>query len=158
MLKQGLAAELKSASAFFERSSSCLTEADSAYAPKEGLYTVANHVAHVAQSIDWFIDGAFNPKGFDMNFEAHIQKALACISLSEARDWFSRAVKHAIEVVESRSEQEWQQPLPQGPIMGGAPRLAVISAISEHTAHHRGALTVYSRLLGKTPPMPYGEM
>jgi uncharacterized damage-inducible protein DinB len=26
----------------------------------------------------------------------------------------------------------------------------------EHTAHHRGALTVYSRLLGKVPPMPYG--
>jgi uncharacterized damage-inducible protein DinB len=26
----------------------------------------------------------------------------------------------------------------------------------EHTAHHRGALTVYSRKLGKVPPMPYG--
>jgi uncharacterized damage-inducible protein DinB len=26
----------------------------------------------------------------------------------------------------------------------------------EHTAHHRGALTVYSRLLGKVPLMPYG--
>jgi hypothetical protein len=25
----------------------------------------------------------------------------------------------------------------------------------EHTAHHRGALTAYSRLLGKVPPMPY---
>ena len=24
-----------------------------------------------------------------------------------------------------------------------------------HTAHHRGALTVYSRQLGKVPPMPY---
>ena len=24
-----------------------------------------------------------------------------------------------------------------------------------HTAHHRGALTVYSRMLGKVPPMPY---
>jgi len=25
----------------------------------------------------------------------------------------------------------------------------------EHTAHHRGALTVYSRVLGKVPAMPY---
>jgi uncharacterized damage-inducible protein DinB len=25
----------------------------------------------------------------------------------------------------------------------------------EHTAHHRGALTVYSRLLGKVSQMPY---
>jgi uncharacterized damage-inducible protein DinB len=39
--------------------------------------------------------------------------------------------------------------------MGGAPRLSVIGAISDHTAHHRGALTVYSRLLGKVPKLPY---
>jgi uncharacterized damage-inducible protein DinB len=41
--------------------------------------------------------------------------------------------------------------------MGGVPRWSVVSAISDHTAHHRGALTVYSRLLGKVPVMPYAE-
>jgi uncharacterized damage-inducible protein DinB len=40
-------------------------------------------------------------------------------------------------------------------VMGGAPRYAVISAIEDHTAHHRGALTVYSRLRGHVPTMPY---
>ncbi len=49
-------------------------------------------------------------------------------------------------------------PLPEGPVMGGAPRMAIISAIEEHTAHHRGALSVYSRLLGLGPPVPYGGM
>ena len=39
--------------------------------------------------------------------------------------------------------------------MGGLPRSAIFGAITDHTAHHRGALTVYARLLGKTPPMPY---
>ena len=32
----------------------------------------------------------------------------------------------------------------------------IVWAMVEHTAHHRGALTVYSRPLGKVPPMPYG--
>ena len=41
--------------------------------------------------------------------------------------------------------------------MGGVPRAAILSGITDHTAHHRGALTVYARLLGKTPPMPYAD-
>jgi uncharacterized damage-inducible protein DinB len=48
--------------------------------------------------------------------------------------------------------------LPEGPIMGGVPRMAVFGAINDHTAHHRGALTVYARLNGIVPPMPYMDM
>jgi len=40
--------------------------------------------------------------------------------------------------------------------MGGRPLFEIIGAMVEHTAHHRGALAVYTRLLGKVPPMPYG--
>jgi uncharacterized damage-inducible protein DinB len=40
--------------------------------------------------------------------------------------------------------------------MGGQPISDIVWAMVEHTAHHRGALTVYSRQLGKVPPMPYG--
>ena len=42
--------------------------------------------------------------------------------------------------------------------MGGQPRLAIFGALTDHTAHHRGALSVYTRLLGKVPPMPYMDM
>ena len=42
--------------------------------------------------------------------------------------------------------------------MPGLPKFTIVPGIDEHTAHHRGALTVYSRLLGLTPPMPYMEM
>ncbi len=38
------------------------------------------------------------------------------------------------------------------------PRFAIFSAITDHTAHHRGALTVYARLKGIVPPMPYMDM
>ena len=33
--------------------------------------------------------------------------------------------------------------------------MAIISTITDHTAHHRGALTVYARVSGLVPPMPY---
>ena len=112
-------------------------------------------MAHAAQTIDWFIDGAFNPNGFDMDFEGHDRQVRAVTSLTEARAAMKRAIEHAKAVVESRSDEEWAQPLPPGPIMGGLPRSAIFGAITDHTAHHRGALTVYARLLSKTPAMPY---
>ena len=45
--------------------------------------------------------------------------------------------------------------LPEGPVMGGQPRFTIFGAITDHTTHHRGALTVYSRLRGHVPAMPY---
>ena len=41
--------------------------------------------------------------------------------------------------------------------MVGMPRFGIAPSIVEHTAHHRGALTVYSRTLGLTSAMPYME-
>jgi uncharacterized damage-inducible protein DinB len=35
--------------------------------------------------------------------------------------------------------------------------MAIFGAITDHTAHHRGALTVYARLAGAVPPMPYAD-
>ncbi len=68
-MKEGLIGELQVVRQFFLNSVSCLTEEDSTYAPKEEMFTVAQQVTHVAQSIEWFIDGAFGSSGFDMNFD-----------------------------------------------------------------------------------------
>ncbi len=158
MVKQVLKGELSSAHEFFNRSTRELTEADSGYAPKEGMFTVVGQVAHVAQTIDWFVAGAFAPDGFSMDFEKMDGETRGCTSLDAARAWFEKAVANAHEVIDSHSEEEWMTPLPPGPIMGGMPRMAIFGAINDHTAHHRGALTVYARLLGKVPPMPYMDM
>jgi hypothetical protein len=37
---------------FWKKSTSVFTEKDSGFAPKKGTYTVAHHVANVAQTID----------------------------------------------------------------------------------------------------------
>lgn len=158
MMKESLLNELETIQLFLNRSSDCLQEKDSTFAPKEGMYTVAQHVAHIARTVDWFLDGMFSITGFDMDFEGHIREAMAYDSLQKARNWFNKSIRNAKAIISDKSEDELQAPIAQGPVMGGAPRFAAIGAISEHTAHHRGALTVYSRLLGYVPKMPYGDM
>ncbi len=144
---------------FFNRSTRCFTEEHSSFRPTEELMTVAQQVAHVAQTIDWFVDGAFNREdGFDLDFEGHMAPVLAVESLTAAREWFDKSVASAVAVIGSKSIEELRSPLPEGMVMGGKPRLAIISGIDDHTAHHRGALTVYARLLGLVPAMPYMDM
>lgn len=142
---------------FFNRSTRPLGEAHSGFSPAQGLFSVAGHVAHVAQTIEWFFDAAFT-ESWRMEFEEMDKEARAVTSLASARDRFERAVNKAIQVAVSHSAQEWASSFPPNPIMGERPRHSIIGAVTDHTAHHRGALTVYQRLLGLTPPMPYMEM
>ncbi len=151
-------AELRSAHEFFTRSTRNLTEAHSTFAPADGMMTAAQQVAHVAHTIDWFVQGAFRPEGFDQNWEEQARVVGGYTSLEQARAWFERAIAQAIAKVEALSDEELLVPLPEGAIMGGAPRIAIFSGITDHTAHHRGALTVYARLNGIVPPMPYMDM
>jgi len=156
--KAAMLGELAAIKEFFDRSTRVLEESDAHFTPAPGMFTAAQQVAHVAQTMEWFIDGAFAPGGFSLDFENMDREVRTVTSLAAARDWLNKACEKAKGVVEARAEAEWLEPLPPGPVMGGMPRLAVLSALNDHTAHHRGALTVYSRLLGKTPPMPYGDM
>ncbi len=154
-MKQHLIAELQKVEEFFNASTRCLNEGDSVFRPVEGMMTAAQQVAHVARTVDWFVDAIKSPTGFDMNFAAHWEESNSVTSLSDARAWFARSIRNAIGVIEGLTEEQLRAPLPEGPVMGGAPKLAIVSGIADHTAHHRGALTVYSRLVGKTPDMPY---
>jgi uncharacterized damage-inducible protein DinB len=153
-VSDGLVQEIKSAQRFFKTTLSVFEPDDAGFAPSPELYTVAGHVAHAADTVDWFIEGAFG-EGWDMEFDALIAKAKDVTSLEEATEWLDRSFANAIAVVGAASDQELTEPIPDTKIMGGAPRLAVVSGIVDHTAHHRGSLAVYARLIGKEPPMPY---
>jgi len=118
--------------------------------------TAAQQVAHTAQTLDWFIEGASRPEGFDLDFAKHAQALESVTSLAAARRLLETAYANAVQFLRSRSPEELAQPLPPGPVMGGLPISEIVWSMVEHTAHHRGALTVYSRMLGKVPPMPYG--
>lgn len=142
---------------FFERSTRSLTEEDSGFAPAPGAFTAAQQIAHVAQDIEWFFRGAFAPEGFSMDFDGMDREVRAVRSLAEARRWLERAFAAGQAAIAAHTPEEWAAPLPPGPIMGGMPRFAILDGIRDHTAHHRGALTVYARLRGKVPPNPYME-
>lgn len=158
MSKQEMIANLESSRIFFQNSTSRLTEADSTYAPKEGMFTVSQHIGHTAQTIDWFMEPLISGNGFNMDFEGFEKRILDVKSLDSAMKWLNESYSSAIAIIESKDESMFAEPLPEGPVMGGCPKYSVIGAIIEHTSHHRGALTVYSRLLGKIPKMPYGEI
>lgn len=141
---------------FFERSTRVLEEADSEFRPRGEMMTVAQQVAHAAQTLDWFVDGVTRPEGFDLNFEEQAKQLAEVKSLTGARAALDAAFARVIAYVRAQGPEGMARKLPEGPIMGGQPVSDLVWAMVEHTAHHRGALTVYSRLLGKVPPMPYG--
>jgi uncharacterized damage-inducible protein DinB len=153
-LKQTLVPQLRSSLKYFQATASTFTEEDSGFAPQPELFTVAGHVAHAADSVDWFVEGAFG-EGWNMDFEGMIAAVKAVTSLDEANAWLERAYEAAIAAIESATEEELLASIADKRIMGGAPRYAIVNSISDHSAHHRGALTVYARLTGKTPKMPY---
>jgi uncharacterized damage-inducible protein DinB len=148
--------QLLASKGFFNRSTSVLEEADSGFRPQSDMMTVAQQVAHVAHTLDWFIQGASRPEGFDLDFEKMAKEINAVTSLAAARAWLDKAYANAVTFLRSRGADGLAEPLPAGPVMGGQPISDIVWAMVEHTAHHRGALTVYSRMLGKVPPMPYG--
>jgi uncharacterized damage-inducible protein DinB len=151
-----LVGELRATQKFFNTSSACLEEADSTFAPVDGMLTTAQQILHVASSVEWFVEGAFSPDGFALEEPAEFKAAMAAMtSVEEGRAALNAAFDRAVEILSSKTPEELAEPLPEGPVMGGQPRSAVVGGIVDHTAHHRGALTVYARLRGHTPAMPY---
>lgn len=143
---------------YFERGTRCFTEEDADFTPQEERFTVKHHVAHVAQTIDWFVEGVFGGNGFDLDFESQEKKVRSAATLADARQWLRDSVANAKKVYGESTAEALAEPIPNDNIMGGAPRGASISAITDHNAHHRGALAVYARLAGRVPAMPYMDM
>lgn len=154
MLNEGVAGQLKTQEKFFMNTISCFAEEDSAFKPDEKTYTVAQHVGHAAETVTWFFDGAFGDKGFDMDFENYAEHMKKYISFNEAVEQLKDAYAKGIKIIEGLSEVALRESI-TGEVMKGAPKTAIVAAIGDHTAHHRGALAVYARLLGKVPQMPY---
>ena len=155
MANEPYVAALQSVKTFFDRTIACFTEADSEYAPGDGMFTVAQHIAHTAQAVEWFLEGAFRPQGLSTEFESMEAEVRRVTSLEDARTWWDDAMREALESVGDTAPESWNEPI-RGAIMTDAPRHAVISGINDHCAHHRGALAVYARLRGHSPQMPYG--
>jgi uncharacterized damage-inducible protein DinB len=140
---------------YFDRTSRCLGEADSGLRATPETRTVAQQVAHTAQVIDWFREGAFEDR-WNLDIPALDAETALATSLTAAREELAAAWKRLAEQVEAAGDAGLAAPMQDNPILGSRPRHTMVQAIVDHTAHHRGALAVYARLAGRTPEMPYG--
>ena len=86
----------------------------------------------------------FREDGFDLNFEAMVARSQQQTDSDKAKEMVRDAFAFARDTIGAQPDESLFTPLPDGPIMAGAPRLAIVSAIVDHTAHHRGALAVYT--------------
>ena len=154
MTKQTLINQINASKTYLDRSTEVLGEMDSAFAPAEGMMTVAQQIAHIALTVDWFREGTFG-SGFNMDFETLDKKVDAVTSLAAAQAWCSESFTTLVKMIEDSPDEYLAATLPPGPVMGDTPRIITLGGVVEHTAHHRGALTVYSRLLNRVPAMPY---
>ena len=150
-------AQLRVMQDFFHKSISVLSEEDSSFRPGEKGWTVAQQLRHTAYTVNWFTDGVFSGEGFNSDWEAQLAYFEGASSLEEEKAAFDKAVERACDTWGALSEAELMEMIPPDPIMGAMPKIAVVGAIVDHTAHHRGALATYARVAGKEPRMPYGE-
>lgn len=140
----------------FRNTVSVLDEADSEFKPHEGMLTVAQQVAHAARTCDWFIEGLLGGSGFDLDFEKLAAGFMGCESLEEALGIFESATARTLSKLEELEDADLRRKVPEDdPIMGGMTFETAFWYMADHTAHHRGSLAVYARLLGKTPKLPY---
>ncbi len=141
---------------FFNMTTAELTEADSGFRPRPEMMTAAQQVAHAAQVIDWIRVGAFDG-AWDMDFEASQRRVNEVSSLAAARATMREAWERLRETTRAASNEELAATMADNPILPGRPRYHAYEALIDHTGHHRGALSVYLRLLGRVPGMPYAE-
>lgn len=130
MHKEELIRELKLSKEYLDRSSKCLEETDADYSPVGGVFTARRQIAHIAATVDWFLEGAFG-SAFNMDFDSHTAVLDRAKSLDEARQWVARSYAEAIETLESKTAEELNQPLPEGPVV--ASRAAIYSGQSWST-------------------------
>ena len=86
---KSIADDLNSFKAFFDRSTACLDEEDSGFAPVEEMMTAAQQVAHVAQTVDWFFEGGLNDHAFGMLWIKH-KESFANISFGNSFELTTR--------------------------------------------------------------------
>ena len=96
------ATQILASKEFFERSTRVLEENDSEFRPRDEMMTVAQQVAHTAQTLEWFLNGATQPEGFDLNFEEQAKALAGLTSLAMAHKRLGAAFTRAVDFLRSR--------------------------------------------------------
>jgi uncharacterized damage-inducible protein DinB len=129
-------------------------EEHSNFKPTEEMRTVGQQIEHIALSTNFFYESAFG-SGFKMSFPQYLEEMKKIIGLEKALKDLDEAYEEAISLVENKTHDEMEAPIPPNPMLGDFTCKSIIYRSQDHTAHHRGMLAVYLRLLGIKPTMVY---
>jgi uncharacterized damage-inducible protein DinB len=163
---------------FFQRSLSCFTEEDADYRPQPGMLSVSGHIHHTTASIELMMSGILRefPRfgerryasrrpgatwkewGMDWAYSANHDTVRADWSLASALRAFDETMDIVSTIFAELTPDEMRQPLGDNPMKLPSAFAVLYFGIFDHTAHHRGALSQYARLLGKEPRIPYFDM
>jgi hypothetical protein len=172
---------------FFHRTVACFREEHATFRPRENMLSVAGQILHSAvglevmlgtylQSLPRFAGRRWvSPRG-EAEGWAGSDKGLDDLGWTNASDGEpvkdeavatslekSLAVLDAtfelfIQLFSEIPEAELNAPLVSKLYPPGANGWFVIEGAMDHTAHHRGALAQYARLLGLSPKLPYFDI
>lgn len=169
----------------FRRTTDCFAEEHSVYRPTAGMLTVADQVLHVLNSNEYMMSGLFGPfdglgpasrwqRGFadlswlayantgDVDTHLHCSEDMraARTSLSAALELLDRSFDMIGMMLHTMPADAFDDGLPENPLfpVDGLTVTDLLDSMLDHTAHHRGALSQYARLLGMDPKLPYYDL
>jgi uncharacterized damage-inducible protein DinB len=135
---------------------SCFDDADMTLRPAEGSMSTTEQVAQICGSNNFLkqvlAGGPLTSEAFKRDFSiTDVNSALRAIR---------QITDEVMEAGQQMNPQSWDEiiepfgPDPQWRISRGQTAYALL----DHESHHRGQLTVYLRLAGKTPPVLYAPV
>lgn len=172
---------------FFLRATAVFDEQDADFRPAAGMLSVVEHIHHATAALELFVSQYFGRFGHTKRIEHHsfrqgrrwlsalpelgfadvswleqaatYQAAVERETLSQALTALSQTFEYVATLFARLDLVQLQQPLGENPVMPAYfTGFDVAEFMFDHTAHHRGALSQYARLLGHEPKIPYFDM
>ncbi|MFY8300823.1 DinB family protein [Pseudoalteromonas sp. SS15] len=169
---------------FFLRTLSAFNDEDSNFRPQQNMLSVKDQVMHTVGAIELFVSAylatlestskithtSFRPGQVwlgsstavtDMRWTQNADKKQFDeeVNMEEIKAIFSKTMAYASDAFAIPSEVELQQPIGENSLVPDFFCAEdIIEIMLDHTAHHRGALAQYARLLGHSPKIPYFDM
>ncbi|MBQ4849986.1 DinB family protein [Pseudoalteromonas sp. MMG012] len=169
---------------FFCRTMDVFEDKDLNYRPQVGMLSVKGQVLHVVGSLELFVSAYFSKFShmaevkhesfrpaelwsgdsqpvIDLAWAERADRTHYEINLSvdDVLDIFTKTMFYIRDLFAMLSLEQLQEPIGENTLVPSYfDGYGVVEMMLDHTAHHRGALAQYARLLGYSPKIPYFDM
>ena len=157
-IAESLAADLKYEATLSRRVLEKIPADNYDWKPHEKSMSLCQLASHIAETPMWL--GSMMGDVFDFATDMGDYKPFAAADQSELLAAFDVNLANAVSLLEGKNDDfmagVWKGVSGEKEIMAGPRHKIARSILIHHTAHHRGQLTVYMRLLDVPVPPTYG--